>query len=107
MHLPAPIQTYFEADRRHARDALIAAFAPDAAVMDEGERHVGRQAIGAWWSETKSRYKAVLEPLELREGEGAVRVLARVSGDFSGSPITLSFAFQLDDGRIKTLEIGQ
>ena len=34
MHLPSPIQTYFDADVRGDRDALIAAFAPDASVRD-------------------------------------------------------------------------
>lgn len=106
MDLHPAIQRYFDADRRRDRDALTRAFWPDARVTDEGRTHVGRDAIGAWWSETKAQYEAVLEPLESRPAGAADVVRARVSGAFPGSPAILTFAFQLADERIKVLEIG-
>ena len=106
MNLHPAIQTYFDADRRHDRDALMEAFGPDATLADEGHTYVGRDAIGAWWSETKTRYEAVLEPLEATQAKGGTVVRTRASGNFPGSPATLTFAFSLAGDRIKTLEIG-
>lgn len=106
MRLQSAIADYFEADRRGAIEAVTSAFAPDATVIDEGRTYVGGDAIGAWWSETKSRYQTVLEPLEARERAEATLVRARVSGNFPGSPATLTFAFQVEADRIKALEIG-
>lgn len=106
MQLHPAIQAYFAADRGLAREALTEAFAPDATVLDEGRSYVGRPAVGDWWFETKTRYRTVLDPLEASIVDGATKVRARVSGDFPGSPATLTFAFFLDGDRIKTLEIG-
>jgi hypothetical protein len=105
MDLHPTIQTYFDADRRRDRDALAEAFAGDATVTDEGRTHVGRDAIGAWWAETKAQYEPVLEPLEATPANGATIVRARVSGNFPGSPAVLAFAFQLAGDRITSLEI--
>lgn len=106
MDLPPAIEAYFAADARRARELVMEAFTPDATVADEGLTHAGREAIGAWWSDTKARYQTVLEPLEVRDAAGAKRVRARVSGTFPGSPAMLTFAFRLRDGLIETLEIG-
>ena len=106
MDLHPAIQTYFHADRRRDRDALTEAFAPDASVSDEGRTHEGREAIGAWWSETKAQYEPVLEPLEATRADGVIAVRTRVSGNFPGSPVTLTFAFQVAGERITALEIG-
>ena len=106
MNLQPPIAAYFDADRRGAVEAVTGAFAPDATVVDEGHAYVGGEAISGWWSETKSRYQTVLQPLNVREGAEATVVRARVSGAFPGSPAVLTFAFQLEANRIKTLEIG-
>ena len=57
MNLPSPIQAYFDADKSNDGEALIRAFAPDAVVKDEGRSHAGRQAIAAWWRETKAKYQ--------------------------------------------------
>ena len=46
------------------------------------------------------------EPWEILEERGLTVVRARVTGRFPGSPALLTFAFQLEDGRIAALEIG-
>lgn len=107
MTFPSPIQAYFDADRRSDGAALLAAFAPDAVVGDEGGSHAGHDAIDAWWRAAKAKYAHVIEPLELSETDGVAKVLARVSGRFPGSPATLVFAFRIENGRIAGLEIGQ
>ncbi|WP_293678310.1 nuclear transport factor 2 family protein [uncultured Phenylobacterium sp.] len=106
MDLHPAIQTYFDADRRRDQDAVTEVFGPDATVADEGRTHEGREAIGAWWSETKAQYEALLEPLEATRTDGATVVRTRVTGNFPGSPVTLTFAFRLAGEHIKALEIG-
>lgn len=105
MTLPPPILAYFDADERNDRAALIKVFAPDAVVTDEGRSHVGRDAIGAWWSAAKATYQNTTEPLEMTERGDVTEILARVAGQFPGSPVTLTFAFRVGDDRITGLEI--
>ena len=105
MNLPFPIETYLAADESNDGEALIRAFAPDAAVKDEGQSHVGRHAIDAWWREVKTKYQHVIEPLEVAEKDDVTRVRTRVTGNFPGSPATLSFAFRLEGDQIAGLEI--
>lgn len=106
MDLHPSIDTYFDADGRHDRDLLVGAFSADATVLDEGHTYSGRQAIGGWWSETKARYQTTLQPLEVSQVGDATVVRALATGDFPGSPATLTFAFRLKDNQIKALEIG-
>lgn len=106
MDLHPAIQSYFDADGRLDRDALTKAFCPDATVSDERRTYEGRDAIGAWWSETKARYEAILRPVEATRADDATVVRTRVSGNFPGSPATLTFAFQVAGDHIKALEIG-
>jgi hypothetical protein len=96
------IRAYFAADDVPP----LAAFAPDAIVTDEGHRHVGHAAIDVWWRDSQRKYQAVAEPLEVNEKDGAFEVRARVTGQFRGSPITLTFAFQMKGDRIAALTIG-
>ncbi|BDG74306.1 nuclear transport factor 2 family protein [Roseomonas fluvialis] len=105
MHLPLPIQRYFDADDRNDCEALLMAFAPDAVVTDEGRTHTGRQAIEAWWRDAKARAQHRNEPIAAVETGDTTEVRARVSGQFPGSPVTLTFAFLLKGGRIAGLEI--
>ena len=106
MNLPAPIQAYFDADRSHDGQALVHAFAPDAVLKDEGQTHVGRQAIDAWWHKAKAKYQHVVEPLEIANKDDVTNVRARVTGQFPGSPAVLTFAFRLKGDQIAALEIG-
>lgn len=105
MTLPSPVLAYIDADKRNDGEALIDAFAPDAAVKDEGRTHVGRKAISAWWRAAKTKYQHVIEPLESVEDGETTRVLMTVSGQFPGSPARMVFAFRIADSRIAGLEI--
>lgn len=104
--LPDPIARFF--DGRNARDfdAALAAFAPAAAVADEGGLHGTPEAIRAWMRDTVAKYddRATVRTVA-RTGE-RIEVAAEVSGDFPGSPAVLSFRFTLDGARIARLEIG-
>jgi len=106
MNLPSSILAYFEADKRNDGEALIRAFAANAVVEDEGRSYAGRQAIDAWWREVKAKYQHVVEPLEASEKDGVTEVRAKVTGNFPGSPATLTFAFRLKGEEIAALGIG-
>ena len=105
MNLPSSIQAYFDADKSNNGEALIRTFAPDAVVNDEGQSYAGPQAIDAWWRAAKAKYQHVIEPLEISEKDNGAEVRARVTGQFPGSPATLTFAFRLKNGQITGLEI--
>jgi hypothetical protein len=102
MNLHPTIRAYFDADG----STPLHAFAPDAFVADEGHRHTGHAAIDAWWRDVTAKYQAVAEPLEVNTKDGAHEVRAKVTGQFPGSPITLTFAFRMKDELIAALEIG-
>ncbi len=46
--LPGILDRYFKAQNAHDIDAMVACFAPDAVVRDEGHDIVGTDAIRAW-----------------------------------------------------------
>lgn len=105
MTLPSPVLAYIDADGRNDGEALFDAFAPGAAVRDEGRTHVGREAIGTWWRAAKAKYHHLIEPLESTEDGQITRVLMNVTGQFPGSPARLVFAFRIEGSRIAGLEI--
>jgi ketosteroid isomerase-like protein len=104
--LPKVLAEYFAATNAHDVGAMIAAFAEDATVHDEGRDHVGVSAIRTWMEETIEKYDYKVEPIESsRNGSSAV-VLVSLRGKFPGSPISLQYAFTLSAERVARLEIG-
>ena len=104
--LPRVLAEYFAATNAHDVGAMIAAFAEDATVHDEGRDHVGVSAIRTWMEETIEKYDYKVEPIESsRNGSSAV-VLVSLRGKFPGSPISLQYAFTLSGERVARLEIG-
>jgi uncharacterized protein (TIGR02246 family) len=105
--LPAVLDRYFAAQNAHDLVGLVACFAPDATVRDEGQDIVGTDAIRAWKAATSEKYRVTVEPLECRTEGNRTVVVARVSGTFPGSPANLTYRFELRGGeQIGTLEIG-
>ena len=104
--LPDILHRYFAAQNAHDIEALVACFAPDAVVRDEGEDIIGMPAIRAWKIETGAKYRITVEPLESRPEADRTIVVAMVSGTFPGSPAKLTYRFGFStDGRINALEI--
>jgi ketosteroid isomerase-like protein len=103
--LPAPIAAFFDAESRNDAEALSQSFADDAVVRDEGQVINGRGDIKAWHVEAKRKYKHTTEPLAIAGKEGRTIVTGRLSGNFPGSPIELRYIFELEGGRITSLEI--
>jgi uncharacterized protein (TIGR02246 family) len=107
MNLPGILDRYFAAQNAHDIDALVACFAPDAAVRDEGHDHVGTDAIRAWKVQTSAKYRVTVKPIECRHEGDRTIVVATVSGNFPGSPANLTYRFGLTpDWRIAALQVG-
>jgi hypothetical protein len=105
IRLPASIDLYFASENAHDPSAIDRCFAAGAVVRDEGKTITGVAAIKAWRVETGEKYRHIVEPLSVSTRDGKVVVTARVSGDFPGSPIHLQHIFEIEDGRIVSLEI--
>jgi ketosteroid isomerase-like protein len=104
--LPVILDRYYAAQNAHDIDAMVACFAPDAAVRDEGRDLVGSDAIRAWKTETSAKYRISADPIACKvEGDRTV-VTVKVTGTFPGSPANLTYRFGFsDDGRIGSLEV--
>jgi hypothetical protein len=105
LDLPKPIATYLAAVDAKDEDKLALCFAEDAVVHDEGRQYRGRDAIKSWNRETQRKYKYTLEALDASVTDESVRVRAKVSGSFPGSPVELDYLFTLSNDTIVSLEI--
>ena len=105
LKLPGPVAAYLAAEKAKNADMLALCFADDALVHDEGRDYRGRDAIRAWKRAADANYKYVLEPLDASVGEKTVKLRARLTGNFPGSPVELHHTFTLANGKITSLDI--
>ena len=109
--LPEVIQRYFDAAAARDTDALLTCFAPDGSVTDEGRMMTGHQAIRAWREGPTSKYTYTTEVIgtglsdRSTDTVGTEVIIARLVGDFPGSPVDLRFRFVLRGDLIGSLEI--
>jgi hypothetical protein len=104
--LPEILDRYFGAQNAHDIDAMVACFAPDAAVRDEGRDFIGTDAIRGWKKETSAKYRVAAQPLESHMEADRTIVTVKVAGTFKGSPTNLTYRFGFAaDGRIGALEV--
>ena len=103
--LPTPIAAYVEANARLDADGMLAPFARDAVVRDDGGRHEGHDEIRAWILSATIGSHAVFTPDTWREQDGRIVVDGVAAGDFPGSPIRFTFSFMLQGDAIAWLEI--
>ncbi len=100
------LDRYFAAQNAHDAEGMVACFTPDAKAKDEGREYAGRDEILGWKKETIAKYGISIEPLRISENDGDTDVVAKVAGNFPGSPAELTYRFGLNpDGLIRTLEI--
>ena len=105
LSLPEPIANYFAADMAGDAGALARCFTAEGVVRDEGGTFRGIAAIQQWHTRAKAKYHYTVEPLSVTARDGEVVVIAKVAGDFPGSPITLSHVFRVAGHKIVSLEI--
>jgi SnoaL-like protein len=97
------IDRYFDLAPRPDAGAYFAQFTDDAVVEDEGQAHRGIAAIRAWRSKVPRVAYTVHDVKATGPGHDAA---VDIAGDFSGSPVSLTFHFQFAaDGRITALTI--
>ena len=101
--LPEPIAAYFAAE--HKPEAQARCFTAQAVMKDDGHTYTGVGAITAFMAEASARYNATSVPFASEREDGLQIVRARVTGNFPGSPIDLSYRFRLERGLIASLEI--
>jgi hypothetical protein len=104
--LPKPIAVYLAAEKAKDPDMLSVCFADDASVHDESHDYRGLDAIIAWKREAEAKYNYVMEPLDASVDDKTVKLHARLTGDFPGSPVEVDYTFTLANDKITSLEIG-
>ena len=104
--LPKPVINYLAAVEAKDAERRTLCFADDAIVHDEGRDYCGLDAIRSWKQETLAKYKYVMEPLDASVSGKTVKLHARLTGDFPGTPADLDYTFALANGKITSLEIG-
>ena len=105
--LPEPIAEYFE--RSNSDDAagrVADCFTEDGIVHDERQHIHGRDAIRAWATEVRRKYRFHAEVSDVETIGDRTIVTAHLTGDFPGSPIDLRYRFKLAGPEIASLEIG-
>ena len=105
LKLPQSVATYLAAVKAKDADMLALCFAEDARVYDENHDYRGIDAIKSWKRETDAKYRYVMEPLDASVSGNTVKLRARLTGDFPGSPVELDYTFTLANDKITSLEI--
>jgi len=103
--MPQPVMAYLAAEEAKNAQVLSRCFAEDGTVHDEGRDYHGRAAIQRWKEEADTKYRYVLEPISARTDGETTTVLARLTGDFPGSPVALNHIFTISHDEIVSLEI--
>lgn len=101
--LHEPIAAYFAAE--HKPEALARCFTAQAVMKDDGHTYTGVDAIKAFMAEASAKYSATTVPFALEREDGLQVIRVKVTGNFPGSPIDLSYRFRLERGLIASLEI--
>ena len=104
---PDVVNNYFALDAGHDPDGLVALFADDAVVVDEGQTMEGHDAIRDWRVEgSAAKYSYTTEVSRIEEVEPDRWVATvRLTGNFPGGIADVRYTFRLSDGRITRLVI--
>ena len=104
--VPEIIGQYLRADRARDTDAVVATFASDAEVHDDGQDHRGTEAIRSWREGPANRYRYDVEILGVHATSDDRHVVrTRLTGDFPGGTVDLDMGFTLDGDLISALAI--
>jgi len=103
MNLPNVIKELIKTQNNFDSVAYAKCFTETAVVFDEGRTHNGRKEIEIWIDKANKEYQTTMKPLEYSETENTLKTL--VSGNFPGSPITLTYHYEFEDGLIQSLKI--
>ncbi|MBO0983619.1 nuclear transport factor 2 family protein [Rathayibacter sp. SD072] len=99
--LPDAVDEFVAATNAHDAEALVAVFAADAVVIDDGTTYDTQDRIREWLTVHQIEPRVVITPMSFESG----RLLASVDGDFPGGPLRFAFDVTETAGRIARLEI--
>ena len=101
--VPSAVQRMIDATNAGDHDAFVAAFAPDAVLVDWGTVFEGAEGIAAWDDSDNIGRKAHFEIADVdQEGDVWIVTLDVTGGGFNG---TSGFRFELADDLITRMEI--
>jgi ketosteroid isomerase-like protein len=103
--LPRIINDYVDASNAHDVKSVVACFADNALVHDEGKDFRSKKMIEDWIVKTIDKYKFQFKPVSIKDDNTEVVVAVEVSGPFDGSPITLDYHFTIEGDKIVSLTI--
>lgn len=105
MNLPKVVTDLVKAQDNFDSVAYANCFSETAIVFDEGKTHNGRKEIEHWIASANDQFKTIMKPVSFEEEETASVLKAEVSGNFDGSPVILSYHFEITDEQIQSLKI--
>ncbi|WP_134088520.1 nuclear transport factor 2 family protein [Olivibacter sp. XZL3] len=105
MNIPKVIANLVEAQNNHDSIAYANCFSETAVVFDEGKKHNGRKEIERWIADANQQFNTIMKPVSFKEQETTSILEAEVSGTFDGSPVILSYHFEIVDEQIQSLKI--
>ena len=103
MNLPEVVAELVKTQNNFDSVAYANCFTETAVVFDEGKTHNGRKEIKRWIENANKEYQARMKPLEYSAIEHTLKT--EVSGTFPGSPITMTYHYEFEDGLIQSLKI--
>jgi hypothetical protein len=106
MKTPSIIAAFVKAKNDRDTNAVVACFADDAVVHDEGKKITGLPAITKWSDEGFKKYQFRIDPTGITKGEKETILTAKLTGNFPGSPVSLQFRFTIKNDKIGELTIG-
>ncbi len=103
MNLPKVVEELIKTQNEFDSNAYAQCFTESAVVFDEGKTHTGRKEIEQWIDKANKDYRATMKPVDYSETEQTLK--AEVSGNFPGSPLVLTYQFDIRDKKIQSLKI--
>lgn len=103
MNLPEVVSELIKAQNNFDSKAYANCFSESAVVFDEGKTHNGRKEIEDWIEKANKEYRATMQPLAYSALEQTLKT--EVAGTFPGSPITMTYHYEFEDGLIRSLKI--
>lgn len=102
-NLPKVVADLVAAQNNFDSLAYADCFSDTAVVFDEGKTHNGKTEIRNWIAKANIEYQATMKPLDYSEVDQILK--AEVSGNFPGSPLVLTYSYQIENGKIQSLRI--
>lgn len=105
INLPSQIQHFIDASNTGDPTKVLKDFTEESTVVDENKTLKGLKAIQDWMIQSKLKYNHTSKPLEIKQDKDEMIMRAEITGNFTGSPVTLSYYFKIVDDHIASLKI--